>query len=107
MYSLTDAAMLQLGQVGSMFVDTADQDCTPPSGTVFIAITVIESAKFNDLVAEDTSKFIGDTGTDSGYSGGTGDYVTNSTIFSSGVTIYGRWTQFDIDSGSVIAYIGP
>ena len=37
---------------------------------------------------------------------GSGGKVVDSVVFPKGVTIYGRWTEIDVDSGSVVAYIG-
>ena len=37
---------------------------------------------------------------------GTGGIVVDSVVFPKGITIYGRWTEIDVNTGSVIAYIG-
>ena len=37
---------------------------------------------------------------------GTGGKVVDSVTFPKGVTIYGRWTEIDVNSGGIVAYIG-
>jgi hypothetical protein len=102
------ASQMSFGQHGSMHVDATDTDCTPPSGMVFVAITSLDDAtEFNDLIAEDNTKYYGTTGTDNGHSGGIGDLVTASHTWPKGITIYGRWTTIDIDAGRIVAYFGP
>ena len=102
------ASQMAFGQHGSMHVDAADTDCTPPSGMVFVAITSLDDAtEFNDLVAEDNTRYLGTTGTDNGHTGGIGDLVTASHTWPKGLTFYGRWTKLDIDAGRIIAYLGP
>lgn len=99
---------MAFGQHGSMFVNaTGDVDCVPPVGMVFVAITCLAETKFDELVAEDNTKYFGSTGTDNSHSRGIGDLVTDDDSFPAGLTIFGRWTKFDLDTGSVIAYLGP
>ena len=99
---------MAFGQHGSMFVNaTGDVDCLPPVGMVFVAITCLAATTFDELVAEDNTKYFGGTGTDNSHSRGIGDLVTNTDTFPQGLTIFGRWTKFDLAGGSVIAYFGP
>jgi hypothetical protein len=91
-----------LGQGGSIFIDTLDTDylaTTYDRGSVFVAITIIVSSKFNDLISMQPDKYIGTTGT-------MGTAIDNSNVFPAGVTIFGRWTTIDLDAGTVIAYLG-
>ena len=37
---------------------------------------------------------------------GAGDAVTSGDTFGAGVTIFGRWSTFTLNSGKVIAYLG-
>ena len=102
------ASQMAFGQHGSMFVnDTNDTDCVPPVGMVFVAITCLGATTFDELVAEDNKKYFGSDGTDNSHSRGTGDRVTSGDSFPAGLTIFGRWTKFDLAGGSVIAYLGP
>tara|TARA_R100001530_G_scaffold117366_1_gene84494 strand:- start:104 stop:502 length:399 start_codon:yes stop_codon:yes gene_type:complete len=106
-----------LGQAGSIFAD-GDADLVPPLGTVFVAITFLDDSTFDSttggLVAEDATKYIntveaahnlGDAAATS-IEGEGGLIVDVSNTFPAGVTIYGRWTEIDLDSGMIIAYIG-
>ena len=106
------------GQLGSMFsVTTAT--LTPPTGKVFIAITMLDDTAFDGLVADNNGaaglEYAG-TGTaahdaalnpDLGESGGGGQAVDNTITFPKGLTIYGRWTEV-INNGAtpIMLYIG-
>ena len=106
------------GQLGSMFsVTTAT--LTPPTGKVFIAITMLDDTAFDGLVADNNGaaglEYAG-TGTaahdlalvpDLGESGGGGQAVDNTITFPKGLTIYGRWTEV-INSAAtpIMLYIG-
>ena len=107
------------GQGGSIFAD-GDADLVPPLGTVFVAITFLEDTIFDDaspgggLVAEDATKYVnteeaahnlGD-GNATSIEGEGGLIIDESNTFPQGVTIFGRWTEIDLVSGMIIAYIG-
>ena len=105
------------GQVGSIFAD-GDADLVPPVGTVFVAITFLEDSTFDSttggLVAEDSTKYIntveaahnlGD-GSATAIEGEGGLIVDVSNTFPQGATIFGRWTEIDLNAGMIIAYIG-
>ena len=109
------------GQLGSAFND-GTASMTPPTGKVFVAITMLADCKFDDGVgglradnniAADL-EYIG-TATaahdaalspDLGESGVGGLAVDSDNVFPAGVTIYGRWTEINPASGTLIAYIG-
>ena len=110
----------QFGQMGSVFND-GTAACTPPTGKVFVAITMLADTTFDSsagLVAQnDTTAGLEYAGTDTAAhnlsvasetvsSGGGGVVVDVSNTFPSGVTIYGRWTEINPASGLIIAYIG-
>ena len=79
-----DTTEYGFGQLGSMFID-ASGAAKPPTGKVFVAITFLADTKF------DTA----------------GGLIINfSNVFPRGITIYGRYSEIDIASGSLIAYIG-
>jgi hypothetical protein len=104
-YTVQESSNTGLGQGGSVFIDTADQDITPPSGRVFVAVTIITAAKFNELEATAPDMYISTSGTAS-TTGPPGYLIDNSNEFPAGITIFGRWDKIDIDAGAVIAYLG-
>jgi len=117
MANVDDLVKKSYGQLGSVFSDV-DGAITPPTGKVFIAITFL-----GDTTLDSSSGLVADTnyrscefiGTDASAhdaaaatitSGTGGEQVDVSNIFPQGLTIFGRWTEIDIDAGSLIAYIG-
>ena len=121
------------GQLGSVYATASQEEINPPSNKVFVAITFLEDTIFDDsggLVAETTEisvngtattpkKYIGteaaahdlaaagetvDEGTGGAIIGGTAE--ADAVTFPRGITIYGRWTEIDVYSGALIAYIG-
>jgi len=105
-FTVQEAQNSSLGQAGSIFHQGTDT-ITAPDGNVFTAIQFIEDAVFNStngLVSENDDYFpntqAGAIGIDTD-----GDAVASVT-FSAGTTIYGRWNQFILSSGKVIAYLG-
>lgn len=107
------------GQMGSVLITgtlavtsntktAATADFSNPAGAnaVFCAITFLEDTVFNDggLVATDERKFVNSIATQTAISSNTA--TTNGEVFPKGVTIYGRFTKIQLDSGKVIAYIG-
>ena len=109
-YTVQEATNVSLGQGGSMLITVADEDNTPPSGQIFTAFTVIGDANvtFNGLVPENTNLYFGTGGTES-HTSPPGEVLTNSLTgaeFPPGITIYGRWTSINIDSGSIVVYLG-
>jgi len=116
----------QFGQLGSAYTTASSDAIKPPTGKVFVAITMLDNTVFDDtggLVADipvsGSDQYIGteqpandladgSETTDEG-SGGLiigGSAEGDSVTFPKGVTIYGRWTEIDVYSGKVIAYIG-
>ena len=93
-YSVQKASNLSLGQGGCLFEDST----SVISGKTIVAIQVVSDATFTTLTPID-SNYIGT-------SGGNGDAIDTSNIFSAGMTIYGQWTAFTLAGGSVIAYLG-
>jgi hypothetical protein len=112
-YSVVEAGNLGLGQAGSVFTDI-DGAIKPPTGTVFVAITFLDDTTFDTsggLVAEDSADYANTeaaahSGTQSTSNGTGGDQIDVSNTFPAGVTIFGRWTEINLGSGMVIAYIG-
>ena len=123
------------GQLGSAYTTASSDAITPPTGKVFVAITMLADTIFDDsagLVADrilvpgasstansvktgdiyigteqpanDLATATTDEGTGGLIIGGTCEY--DAVTFPKGVTIYGRWTEVDVHSGAVIAYIG-
>ena len=104
------------GQAGSVFLD-GDGAASPPTGAVFVAITFLDDTTLDSsggLIAEDSAKFANTEaaahdnadGSETVREGSGGLQIDVSNSFPAGVTIYGRWSEIDIDSGMLIAYIG-
>jgi len=112
-YSVVEAGNLGLGQSGSIFTDIGGA-IKPPTGTVFVAITFLDDTTFDSsggLVSEDSALYANTeaaahSSTQSTTSGTGGDQIDVSNTFPAGVTIFGRWTEIDIGTGLIIAYIG-
>ena len=104
-YSVVESGNLGLGQAGSILV-TGTNEVTCKNG-VFVAITFLEDTVFDNagLTSVDNTKYINDTVNSTDISTANGDTIDTET-FPKGVTIYGRWTAFMLDSGKVIAYRG-
>ena len=101
---------VSLGQFGSAHLDTTAQDLTCPAGKSFVAITMLEDTTFTKLEATVSIQEVGSFGTDGNGDAdydGKGDYVTTSTIFPKGLTIYGDWDKINLASGKILAYWGP
>ena len=119
------------GQLGSAYTTAASDPLAPPTNKVFVAITMLADVVFTavgGLIAErilvsgattgDVSTKTGDIyiGTDQPANDladgsettdeGSGGIVVDGVTFPKGITIYGRWTEIDVLSGSVVAYIG-
>ena len=106
-YSAGEAGSVALGQSGSIFLNASNTDTVTCSTGNFVAIQFVTDTVFNStsglVAAEDTlfpNSQSGATGIDSD-----GDPVDSAT-FPAGMTIYGRWTQIILASGSIIAYKG-
>ena len=104
------------GQAGSVFIDS-DGASSPPTGLVFVAITFIDDTIFDasgGLIAEDSANFANTEaaahdnadGSETVSEGSGGDEIDASNTFPAGITIYGRWSEIDLTSGMIIAYIG-
>ena len=122
------------GQLGSVYATASQEEINPPTNKVFVAITMLSNTVFDDsggLVAANPTvrTAIATTATANIYIGseaaahdltaaaettdeGTGGAIiggsteADAVTFPKGMTIYGRWTEIDVYSGAVIAYIG-
>ena len=105
-YTVQESGNAALGQAGSVLAKVAA--VTAVSG-VFVAIQFIEDSVFESgatgLVAETTELFPDDTGTSTLVSAAGGNAI-DSVTFPAGMTIYGRWTAFELTSGKAIGYLG-
>jgi len=105
-YATNEAQNIALGQAGSILAKT---DAVTALNGVFVAIQFIEDSVFESgstgLVAETTELFPDDTGTSTSVSAAGGNAI-DSVTFPAGMTIYGRWTAFELTSGKAIGYIG-
>ena len=103
-YSVVESQNIQLGQVGSAFVDTTGQ-YTPPTGLKIIMITMLTDTEFSELTASDVAKNFGNTAASPGTGG---DTLTSSDTFPAGITIFGRWDTCTLQTGGdkVLIYFG-
>ena len=105
-----------LGQSGSVYTAASSDEINPPLNQVFVAITMVTDCTFDSsggLIAEDAEKYINTedaahdlaNGAETSVEG-SGGQVVDSVSFPAGMTIYGRWTEIDVATGSCVAYIG-
>ena len=105
-----------LGQAGSAYTAASSDAIIPPLNQVFVAITMVTNCTFDSsagLVAEDAEKYINTedeahdlaSGSESSVEG-SGGLNVDSVAFPAGMTIYGRWIEIDVATGSCVAYIG-
>jgi len=108
-FTVQEAGNVNLGQGGSVFLDTDSTVFTPTKGVV-IAITALNSMQFDVLTAEDSSKYFGVSGLGAAGDGweNKGDALTTSDSIPAGLTIYGRWTSVSVkdNNDKCICYIG-
>lgn len=104
----------QFGQYGSVFTSVSGA-LTPPENRVFVAIQIIADATFDTnggLIADASNPGLVFPSTLDGSGNAVytqlygGDAIDVNDTFLGGTTIIGRWTEIDLASGSVIAYIG-
>ena len=124
--AITQDTAYSFGQLGSAFND-GTAAMTPPTGKVFVAITFITDTTFDTsgglIASQDTSAGLeyvttllndgsGDPAhnaalsPDLGETGAGGLIIDVNNTFPKGLTIYGRWSEIELASGSIIAYIG-
>jgi hypothetical protein len=105
------------GQDGAVYTTASSDAIKPPTGKAWVAIQMIEDSTFDSsggLVAVTATKWFntadaaGDlgAGSESTAEGSGGKQIDNSVTFPQGMTIFGRWSEIDVNSGSIIAYIG-
>jgi len=104
------------GQLGSAYTTSSNHAIKPPTNKVFVAITMLADTVFDatgGLISTEPTKYVntetaandladGSETTD----GGSGGKIVDGVTFPKGVTIYGRWNEIDVNSGSILAYIG-
>ena len=94
--------------VASRWVDDTNAE-TPGRGNYFCAIECITATTFTALISEkidddsdgeaaDVSVYINTEGTDAGTP------IVSGDTFPVGTILYGKWTSFTLNSGSVVAY---
>ena len=104
--STNHAQNIQLGQAGSAIFTTHNAE-VQYAGTVYIAITFLEASVFESgvtgLVPEKDYQYPSSNATSSLIA--ENSLAVDGITFPKGLTIYGRWTAFELTSGSCIAYI--
>ena len=105
-YTVQESGNAALGQAVSVL---AKLDAVTAVSGAFVAIQFIEDSVFESgatgLVAETPALYPDDTGTSTLVSA-TGGFATDTVTFPAGMTIYGRWTAFELNSGKAIGYLG-
>ena len=103
---------------GSVFTTASSDAIKPPTNHVFIAITALTATDFDSttgLIAEDENRWAnaahaaGDQndGSETVNEGSGGVQITQTNLdLPAGTTIYGRYTEIDVNAGQIIAYIG-
>ena len=95
-----------LGHSGSAYFTTHDA-AVQYDGTVYIAITFVTESVFEvgvtGLVPETNYKFLSSNATSSLIA--ENSLSVDGVTWAAGMTIYGRWTGFELASGSCVAYI--
>ena len=95
-----------IGHSGAAVFTTHDA-AVQYAGTVYIAITFLEASEFEvgvtGLVPETNYHFASSNATSSAIA--ENSLAVDGIEFPAGLTIYGRWTGFELASGSCIAYI--
>lgn len=110
------ANQVAFGQLGAVYTTSSSDAIKPPIGMVFVAITMLSDTQFttSGLLAEVNTKHFNtsvaagdlDSGSETAQEGSGGKRITSTVTFPKGITVYGRWTEIKVNSGSVIAYIG-
>ena len=101
---------------GSVFTTASSDAIKPPTNHVFIAITALTATDFDSttgLIAEDENRWAnaahaaGDQndGSETVNEGSGGVQITQTNLdLPAGTTIYGRYTEIDVNAGQIIAY---
>ena len=97
-YSVVESGNVGLGQSGSTYADGTS--ITSITNGVIVAITMLADTTFTLLTPEDGNYL---TVPGKGYES-LGNTTATSDTFPKGVTIYGRWTTVDVNSGNIVAY---
>ena len=94
------------GQMGSGFVDTAN-GFTAPTGKVIVAVQFISDSTFTSLtpINTDDSAYFGSV-TQVANNGTSSEAVDSGNTFPAGVTIFGRYSDLRLATGSAIVYFG-
>ena len=94
------------GQLGSGYLRDVG-DFFPPNDLVIVAITIVDDVKFSKLVADNKSN-VAYFGTQTGVAlnGSNNDQINTADIFPKGLTIYGRFSNIQLNQGKVIVYFG-
>jgi len=99
----------ETGQAGSILVTGTTAVTSAISNTVFVALQFLEDTVFNSgnsgLISSSNQLYPSTqyTGTDIDGDGGA---VADSVTFPQGMTLFGRWSGFQLASGKLVAYIG-
>ena len=109
-YSIQQGNNLALGQAGSIFVSGTTAVTCGTGAEAFVAIQFIEDTVFSSTnstgLLSETNQLFPSSQYESTTIDSDGGAVTDGVTFPQGMTIFGRWTGFQLASGKVIAYVG-
>ena len=109
---------VSFGQYGTVFTKASSDAIKPPEGKYFVAITMLtDNTTFDSsggLVSENEDMWMNTEsashdeadGSENQDYGSGGVQITSSDTFPAGITIFGKWTEIDVASGSISAVIG-
>tara|TARA_R100000152_G_C6776201_1_gene205153 strand:+ start:2328 stop:2687 length:360 start_codon:yes stop_codon:yes gene_type:complete len=107
--TVQEAQNASLGQLGSVYLDTASTTFTPSKPRVIMAIMMLTDCKFDTLTPEnnDYAGIASGEMLGTGYEAG-GNAITSSDIFPRGLILYGRWSSISLQSNTMkcICYMG-
>jgi len=102
-YTVAEAQNATMGQAGALLTNDTGNDIDAPTGKVFVALQMVDDVTFTTLTQENNNWFGSANGaTDIDDNGD----ATGTISFAAGMTIYGRWTKFNLAGGTIIAYVG-
>ena len=100
-YTVQESQNLGFGQAGSTYSE-GTSITGMANGVVVVAITMLTDTKFSALTPEN-GNYLEEAG--KGFQD-LGDTLADTVAFPKGITIYGRWTTVDVNTGSIVAYFG-
>ena len=102
-YTVQEGQNAMLGQAGALLTNDTTNDIDAPTGTHWVALQVVDDVTFTTLTQVSNKWFGSAKGAIDLDSNGD---TTSGITFPAGMTIYGRWSKFNLAGGTIIAYAG-